>query len=225
MPSSARLAMTGKSACAATRPALTVQTGPNAHCRSQKRLWLPKRWSRVPMIDILPMLFYCGAAVFATFVMTLAVMLPLRWWLQRRPGLPEQPLSEEQDSAVWPPTPKRPPNPFNAGHVVNPMNHPDDTESAAPDLQNEWIECPHCRSVMLPLREYEIQRSSEFPAVEAELWEFLLWGWMAFVSNFVCALIGFGGRKATLAKQKQDILPRFPNSLVCPRCFVVIRRV
>ena len=95
---------------------------------------------------------------------------------------------------------------------------------ATQDSRNEWVECPQCRSVMTPLREYEIQSSSEFPAVEAEAWEFFLWGWMAFVYNFLIGLVTYGGRKARLAKQKRDVLPRFAHSLVCPRCLYVQRR-
>jgi hypothetical protein len=90
--------------------------------------------------------------------------------------------------------------------------------------QNEWVECPKCRSVMLPLRDYDIQTASEFPSVGAELWEFLVFGWIVFVYNFAVGLLGFGGQKARLAKQKKDFLPAFPNSLICPRCFYVLKR-
>ncbi len=93
------------------------------------------------------------------------------------------------------------------------------------DDPNEWVECPHCRSVMLPLRSYEIPGASEFPAVECELWEFFIWGWMAFVYHFLSGLATYGGRKARLAQQKRDVLPRFPRSLVCPRCLHVQSRL
>ncbi|MGI4789954.1 MAG: hypothetical protein ACRYFS_14020 [Janthinobacterium lividum] len=90
--------------------------------------------------------------------------------------------------------------------------------------RNEWIECPKCRSVMLLLTEYEVQSNSGFPGVETELWEFLVFGWMAFVYNFAIGLLGFGGQKAKLAKKKKELLPAFPNGLVCPRCFFVQTR-
>jgi len=104
------------------------------------------------------------------------------------------------------------------------MHHPMSPEDEDKDARHEWVECPQCRSPLLPLREYEIQRSSEFPAVEAEAWEFFVWGWGIFVYNFLLALAGYEGRKRRLAAQKRDALPRFPNSLVCPRCLSVARR-
>ena len=104
------------------------------------------------------------------------------------------------------------------------MNHPPSPEDEYADARHEWTECPQCRSVMLPLGEYEMQRSSEFPVVEAELWEFVLWGWGIFVYNFLWALATYEGRKRRLAALKRDTLPRFPRSLVCPRCLFVARR-
>lgn len=95
----------------------------------------------------------------------------------------------------------------------------------AQDNPNEWVECPACHSVMTPLRGHEVRSSSEFPAVEAELWEFLLWGWVIFVINFIVGLLGYGGRKRKLATLKRDVLPRFPHSLICPRCFHIQRRL
>ncbi|BDI29781.1 hypothetical protein CCAX7_18320 [Capsulimonas corticalis] len=105
------------------------------------------------------------------------------------------------------------------------MNNYDENVSFFGDeVREEWPECPGCRSVMQPLATYELPSASEFPAVEAELWEILLWGWMIIVANFLVGLLTYGGRKALLAKLKHDILPRFPHSLVCPRCLKVERR-
>lgn len=104
------------------------------------------------------------------------------------------------------------------------MKHTDNTEFVEQYDQNEWVECPQCHSVMVSLSEYEIRSSSEFPAIEGDLLGFLIWGWWIFVYNFVLGLIGFGGRKAQLAKRKKEVLPQFPQSLVCPRCLYVLRR-
>lgn len=97
---------------------------------------------------------------------------------------------------------------------------PDFLQAADQRRRDEWVECPRCRSVLLPLSEYEIQ-SSEFQEADIELWEFLVWGWMAFVYSFLLNLLGFGGQKARLAKIKKETLPSFPGSLICPRCFYV----
>lgn len=92
------------------------------------------------------------------------------------------------------------------------------------DRQDEFVACPACRSWMLPLKDYEIQKSSESPTAGAEWHEFLLWGWWAFVANYIHDLLTYEGRKKKLAQQKKEILPQFPNSLVCPRCLHVTKR-
>jgi len=78
---------------------------------------------------------------------------------------------------------------------------------------------------MLPLKDYEISRQSESPNVGAEWWEFLIWGWWALVANFAYDLFTFESRKRKLAQQKQASLPKYPNSLICPRCLHLIERV
>ena len=104
------------------------------------------------------------------------------------------------------------------------MKHPMLPEDEYADARDEWTECPQCRSVMLPLKHYEINRGSEFPVVEAEAWEFFVWGWGIFVYNFLTALVTYEGRRRRLAALKRGALPRFPNSFVCPRCLSVATR-
>ncbi len=77
---------------------------------------------------------------------------------------------------------------------------------------------------MLPLKEHEIQKCSESPSVGAEWWEFLIWGWAAFVYNFIFDSFTYEGRKQKLAQQKAGVLPQFPRSLVCPKCLHVLKR-
>jgi hypothetical protein len=77
---------------------------------------------------------------------------------------------------------------------------------------------------MLPLQDYELQKSSESPTVGAEAWEFFLWGWMALVYNYVYDLFTYQSRKSKLAQLKQTVLPQFRKSLVCPRCLHVVKR-
>lgn len=104
------------------------------------------------------------------------------------------------------------------------MNHPMSPGDEYADARDEWAECPKCRSVMLPLRKYEISRSSEFPAVEADAWSFFVWGWGIFVYNFLFALAAYEGRRQRLEALKRGALLRFPNSLVCPRCLSIATR-
>jgi len=105
------------------------------------------------------------------------------------------------------------------------MNHEMLPEDEHVDARDEWVECPKCRAVMLPLGGYEIDKSSEFPAVEADAWSFFVWGWGIFVYNFLFALATYEGRRRKLETLKRGVLPRFPNSLVCPRCLHVTTKI
>lgn len=95
-------------------------------------------------------------------------------------------------------------------------------------INDEWVECPRCRYPMLPLRSYEIEKVAEYPSIEADGVTFLLWGWMVFVGqivyHFLAGLFTFEARKKKLVQVKRDILPRFPNSLVCPKCLNTVTR-
>ena len=48
------------------------------------------------------------------------------------------------------------------------MGHPMSPGDEYADARDEWAECPKCRSATLLLWKYEINRSSEFPAVGAD---------------------------------------------------------
>ena len=91
------------------------------------------------------------------------------------------------------------------------------------DQKNDLVACPECHAWMLPLSDYEIQKSGA-PSVEAEPWEFFLWGWSAYVTNFVSDSFTYKGRKRQLEQLKRDILPHFPKSLVCVDCLHVSKR-
>lgn len=88
---------------------------------------------------------------------------------------------------------------------------------------NEMVPCPECRSWMLPLQEYEVQKTDS-PSIDAEWWEFLMHGWMAFVGNYIYDMCTYEGRKRKLATKKETVLPQYPNSLVCPRCVQILQR-
>ena len=92
------------------------------------------------------------------------------------------------------------------------------------DARDEWIECPKCHNVTVALADYEISEAAEGPTLGADWLEFLIFGWIIFVANYLMELFSFGGRKAKLAQLKTQVLPRAPRSLVCPRCLHVIER-
>jgi hypothetical protein len=102
------------------------------------------------------------------------------------------------------------------------------TQSVDPHVRRydspEETPCPNCRTWMLPLERYEIQKSSESPSVEAEWWEIVVFGWSVLVYNYIYDLFTYEGRKRKMAQLKRDVLPQFPGSLVCPRCLHVVKR-
>jgi hypothetical protein len=98
-----------------------------------------------------------------------------------------------------------------------------------PDLRkynpdDDMEQCSKCAAFMVPLKEYEISNADEAPTVGAEWWEFLLWGWIIFVANYLYDLMTFNGRKSKLAELKKTVLPQFPRSLICPSCLHVKKK-
>jgi len=77
---------------------------------------------------------------------------------------------------------------------------------------------------MVPLKDYDMNSAGESPAMSAEPWEFILWGWMVFFYNYVYDLFTYKSRMAKLQQQKQAVLPHYPNSLICPACLHVIKK-
>ena len=104
------------------------------------------------------------------------------------------------------------------------MRNSPDTSRRDLDRNDDYVNCSECGTFMLPLKDYDMDKASEAPAVGANLFEFLIWGWMAFVYNYLYDLLTLEGRKKKLAEQKRDILPTAPNTLVCPRCLGIIKR-
>lgn len=97
-----------------------------------------------------------------------------------------------------------------------------------PDLRkydgDEWVTCRNCGYPMLPLKSYEIQSSSETPGVGADDSEVMLFGWWAYVYNYLYDLFTLKEREQKLARRKAEVLPRSPNALVCPACLEVRER-
>ena len=98
-----------------------------------------------------------------------------------------------------------------------------DPEVRKYDGADEAVTCSECHAFMVPLRGYEISKS-ESPAASMELWEYVVWGWSAILVNYVHDALTLKGRTQRLAQQKAQVLPRFPRSLVCPRCGHVLQR-
>jgi len=92
------------------------------------------------------------------------------------------------------------------------------------DFDDGMEQCPECAAYLVPLKDYQISSADESPTVGAEWWEFYLWGWMAFVVNYVWDLMTYKGREQKLAELKKTTLPQFPNSLICPSCLHVKKR-
>lgn len=91
------------------------------------------------------------------------------------------------------------------------------------DRNDQWVPCPKCDGYLLPLRDYEIKSSSEdHDFNDAGGW--LLWGIWSPVANFLDEWITVKARRKRLDKIKAEVLPQFPQSLVCPKCLYVAQR-
>ncbi len=77
---------------------------------------------------------------------------------------------------------------------------------------------------MLPLAEYEICTNSEVPELKADAAEYGFWGLWAYPFNYIYDIFTLKGRQKKLATSKVQILPQFPNSLVCTRCLYIKKR-
>jgi hypothetical protein len=91
------------------------------------------------------------------------------------------------------------------------------------DRDDEWVKCPQCSGWMLSLHDCEVQKSSESPAGE-DVISFLTHGLWTFFANFLGDVFRYEGRKRRLAQLKRDVLPMYPQSLVCVKCLHVTKR-
>ena len=91
------------------------------------------------------------------------------------------------------------------------------------DRDDEWVHCPKCSGWMLPLHGYEVQKSSESPSSD-DIGNFIVSGLWVYVINFFDDLFRYEGRKRRLAQLKRDLLPMYPQSLVCIKCLHVTKR-
>lgn len=90
--------------------------------------------------------------------------------------------------------------------------------------EQDMLPCPECHNFMLPLRNYTVE-TSERPSIgDIEPWEFLLWGWMAFVYGFLYDSLTYKSRQQKVASLRAETLSGFPNSLICPHCLHVARK-
>src|SRR5690349_6357610 len=101
---------------------------------------------------------------------------------------------------------------------------PPDNSTLRNKRRDEMVACPNCQGWMLPLDEYEICKSSEGASLETDAVSFYLFGLWSFIINFISDSFLLKGRQEKLAKQKREILPQFPNSLVCTRCLHIKKR-
>lgn len=105
------------------------------------------------------------------------------------------------------------------------MAPPEYNVNAPIDTSDDWVVCPRCRYPMTRLDGYEISPSSEFPPIDWDPMEFIIFGWTIFVVKWVIAMVGYEGKKAKLANLKRTILPNLPGTLVCAKCLAVQRRL
>ena len=89
------------------------------------------------------------------------------------------------------------------------------------DPRHENVVCSECHASMLPLKDFEIQTSSESPSIDGDDFDFTWWGIGNGICNYIFGWFAFAWRKVKLARRKRQVLPLFPDSWVCPRCLHV----
>jgi hypothetical protein len=77
---------------------------------------------------------------------------------------------------------------------------------------------------MLPLSEYELCKNSEGAALETDAVSYYFWGLWSYIINYISDTFMFKSRQEDLARKKREILPHYPNSLVCNRCLHIEKR-
>jgi len=92
------------------------------------------------------------------------------------------------------------------------------------DRNDEAVACPECQAWMLPLAEYELSKDNEGAALDTSPVSFYLWGFWSFIINYISDTFMFKSRQDDLAMKKRQILPNYPNSLVCTRCLHIKKR-
>ena len=81
---------------------------------------------------------------------------------------------------------------------------------------------------MLELQKFEGVSSRDaagFGGKEAR--DYWFWGWWAVVHDLLSEVwhsIGLAWRKRKVRRLRAELLPQYPNTLICPQCFHIIKR-
>ena len=97
--------------------------------------------------------------------------------------------------------------------------------SVDPDVRrldgDDLIPCPRCHGWMLPLDGFDVDDAtgSMFDDEESTGWhrQYILDPIFDFFAN----LLNLQTRRKKVERLQADLLPNFPNILICPRCFTV----
>ena len=93
---------------------------------------------------------------------------------------------------------------------------------------DEWVPCPECRGgAMLDLQTYDGGSSLDTVGVGKDPIDYWLFDWLAVLHDIYTGIsesIRVAWKRRKVARLQKTILPRFPNSLICPRCLYVLRR-
>jgi hypothetical protein len=88
--------------------------------------------------------------------------------------------------------------------------------------------CPNCHYPMLKLSGFEGVSSRDAQAFHGKnSHDFSLWGWWAIAHDLLAGLwsgLGAWRRRRQVKKLRDEVLPQFPKSLICPHCLQVFRK-
>lgn len=81
---------------------------------------------------------------------------------------------------------------------------------------------------MLELKDFEGVSSNDAPGFGGkDAHDFWFWGWWAIMHDIAVEIwnaLRSVWRRHKVKKLRQEILPRFPNTLICPQCLNVVKK-
>lgn len=88
--------------------------------------------------------------------------------------------------------------------------------------------CPHCHYPMLKLANFEGVSSRDAQGFHGkDNHDYSFWGWWAIVDELLSGMwngLTTWRRRRQVKKLRDEVLPQFPKSLICPHCLQVVRR-
>ncbi len=94
--------------------------------------------------------------------------------------------------------------------------------------RDHWTHCPECHYPMLELNGFEGVSSNDAAGLSGKgAQDYWLWGLWAIAHDIleqVWNVLRSAWRKHKVKKLRAELLPQFPNTLICPQCLYTIKK-